>query len=188
MTIGIRGGFYFYTMQKSKHLALILCLLIFSQYLRAQEAEFKRHKIMVVLGHAMTPEGLNVDGKKTFLFLPSWGVDYDYRINEKWSVGIHTDIIIENFAFEDPNEIIQERSTPLALVVTGGYRIGEHLTAFLGAGAELAKEENLTVVRVGADYGWEVGKDWEVAVNYMIDFKIDAYNTGVFGVGIARSL
>jgi len=142
---------------------------------------------MVVLGHAMTPEGVNVDGKKTFLFLPSWGLDYDYRLNEKWSIGLHTDFIIENFEYEGPDEIIRERSTPLAVVISGGYKITEHFTAILGAGAELAKEENLGVVRVGVDYSWEVGKNWEVAVNYMIDFKIDAYNTGVFGVGIARS-
>jgi len=142
---------------------------------------------MVVLGHAMTPEGINVEGKRTFLFLPSWGLDYDYRFNEKWSLGLHSDFIIENFAFEDPEEIIQERSTPLALVITGGYKIGEHFTALVGAGAELAKEENLAVVRLGADYGWEVGENWEVAVSYMIDFKLEAYNTGVFGIGIARS-
>ncbi|MEM9051289.1 MAG: hypothetical protein AAGC47_04465 [Bacteroidota bacterium] len=67
-----------------------------------EEREFKRHKIMVVLGHAMTPEGINVDGKRTILFLPTWGLDYDYRFNEKWSIGIHTDIIIENFTFENP--------------------------------------------------------------------------------------
>jgi len=140
---------------------------------------------MVVLGHAMTPEGVNVDGKKTFLFLPSWGLDYDYLINEKWSVGLHTDLIIENFVYEDPDEIIRERSTPLALVVSGGYKIGEHFTALIGAGAEIAKEENLSVIRLGADYGWEIGV-WEVTLNYMIDFKLDAYNTGVLGVGLAR--
>jgi len=151
-----------------------------------KKEEFKRHKIMLVLGHAMTPEGINVDGKKTFLFLPSWGVDYDYRLNEKWSVGVHTDFVIENFAFEDPEEIIQERSTPLALVASLGYKIGNHFTAIVGGGAELAKEENLRVIRLGADYGWEIGQ-WEIALNYMIDFKLDAYNTGIFGVGMARS-
>jgi len=174
-------------MLKPKHLFLLFCLVSSNLRLSAQEEEFKHHKIMVVLGHAMTPEGVNVDGKKTFLFLPSWGLDYDYSLNEKWSIGLHTDFIIENFEYEGPDEIIRERSTPLAVVISGGYKITEHFTAILGAGAELAKEENLGVVRVGVDYGWEVGKNWEVAVNYMIDFKIDAYNTGVFGVGIARS-
>jgi hypothetical protein len=134
----------------------------------------------------MTPEGINVEGKKTLLFLPSWGLDYDYDLGEKWSIGIHTDFIIENFVYEDPEEIIQERSTPLAIVLTGGYGFTEHFTFVIGAGVELAKENNFALLRFGLDYGWEVGEHWEVAASYMFDFKIEAYNTGVLGVGIAR--
>ena len=58
--------------------------------------------------------------------------------------------------------------------------------AVAGAGGEFAEEENLTVVRIGIDYGWEIGENWEIAANYMFDFKLDAYNTGVLGVGLAR--
>ncbi len=172
-------------MQHLSKLVLLFFGILSIQTVHGQE-EFKHHKIMVVLGHAMTPEGINVDGKKTMLFLPSWGLDYDYRITEKWSVGLHSDFIIENFAFEDPNEIIKERSTPLAVVLSAGYKVGEHFTLIAGGGSEIAKEENLTLVRFGLDYGWEIG-EWEVAANYMFDFKIDAYNTGVLGIGVARS-
>jgi hypothetical protein len=168
-----------------RNLLIGLIVLVSLPSASAQE-KFKRHKVMLVFAHAMTPEGINVDGKKTFLFLPSWGLDYDYRISEKWSVGIHSDFVIENFEFENPEEIVQERSTPLALVASAGYKIGKHFTAIVGGGAELAKEENLPVIRVGADYGWEIG-EWEIALNYMIDLKLDAYNTGIFGVGLARS-
>ncbi len=165
--------------------AVLLFLLVWGPCAPAQEAEFKHHKVMLVLGHAMTPEGVNVDGKKTLLFLPSWGLDYDYLFNEKWSIGLHSDIIIENFEFEDQNNSVRERSTPASLVLSGGRKMGDHFTLLIGGGVELAEEENLEIIRVGADYGWEIG-DWEVAVNYMIDFKIDAYNSGIFGVGIAR--
>jgi len=151
-----------------------------------KKEEFKRHKIMLVLGHAMTPEGINVNGKKTVLFLPSWGLDYDYSLNEKWSVGLHTDMIIENFVYENPEEILQQRTTPIAIVATASYAVGGHFTIVAGAGGEFAEEENLTVVRIGIDYGWEIGENWEIAANYMFDFKLDAYNTGVLGVGLAR--
>ena len=124
--------------------------------------------------------------KNHFCFYPV-GDDYDYRLNEDWSLGVHTDIIVENFQYESPEDIIKKRTSPLALVLSAGRKVGEHLTILVGGGTELAKEENLALVRLGVDYGWEVGEDWEVAVNYMIDFKIDAYNTGVFGVGIART-
>jgi hypothetical protein len=167
-------------------LCILFLFLVSGHYALGQEEAFKHHKIMVVLGHAMTPEGVNVEGKKTLLFLPSWGLDYDYRFNEKWSAGLHTDLIIENFLFEDQNNVIRERSAPISLVLSGGRKFGDHLTLLVGGGIELAKEENLEVIRIGADYGWEI-EDWEVALNYMIDFKIDAYNTGILGVGIARA-
>lgn len=169
-----------------QRLCVLFLVVFLSQYAWGQDEAFKHHKVMVVLGHAMTPEGVNVDGKKTFLFLPSWGLDYDYMFNDKWSIGLHSDIIIENFQFEDPNNIIRERSTPLALVLTGGRKLGDHFTLLIGGGMELAEEENFEIIRIGVDYGWEIGV-WEVAANYMIDFKIDAYNTGIFGVGLARS-
>jgi hypothetical protein len=173
-----------------RHLLLTAVFLTAAFLSSAQEErteDFKRHKVVLVLGHAMTPEGININGKKTLLFLPSWGLDYDYRLNEIWSIGLHSDIIIENFSFENSKQIIQERTTPLATIATVGYRLGKHLTAMVGAGAEFAKEENLAVLRVGADYGWELGENWEVAVNYMLDFKLDAYNTGVIGVGLVRN-
>lgn len=172
----------------------IWLLLVFSLLMTelwAQEAEgaseeFYRHKVMVVLGHTHVAEGFNSKGDKSWIVLPSWGVDYDFRLNDKWSIGLHSDMVIESFEYESEDQIKLDRTRPIALVIVGSRKFGEHFSILAGGGMEVAPEENLTLIRVGADYSWELKNNWELAVNLMTDFKLDAYDSWVFGLGVAK--
>jgi len=150
------------------------------------ENGFKHHRIMVVLGHANTPEGINEEGQRRFLTLASWGLDYDFRFNEKWSVGIHSDFVVENFTVEY-GETIKQRRRPIAVVLSGSRKFGKHFTLLAGAGGEFSKgEEDFALIRLGADYGWELPKDWELAISLMNDYKFDGYFSWVLGIGIGK--
>lgn len=167
----------------------ILILMLVSCGLQAQELEeenFKRNKLALIIGHAHVPAGVDLDGDKAWTVLPSWGIDYDYRLNEKWSLGLHTDMVVESFEYEGEDEIFYKRTRPFLAVISGGRKFGEHLTLLVGGGVELAKEENLKVVRVGLDYSWELSSDCEIGASLMSDFKIDAYNSWVLGLGVAK--
>lgn len=149
------------------------------------EKEFLKHKVMLVIGHAAIPAGIDRNGDKVWTILPSWGFDYDYRFNEKWSIGLHTDIVVESFEYEH-NEIVFERTRPFTAVFVGSRKFGDHLTFVLGGGVELAQEENLNIIRLGFDYGWELPNEWELGASVMSDFKLDAYNSWVLGLGVAK--
>lgn len=129
--------------------------------------------------------GVNNQGEKVWTILPSWGIDYDYRLDEKWSVGLHTDWVVESFEYEH-NAIVFERTRPFAAVIVGSRKFGDHLTLVLGGGVELAPEENLNIVRLGLDYSWELPNEWELGASVMSDFKLDAYNSWVLGLGVAK--
>ncbi|UXP31789.1 hypothetical protein N6H18_15685 [Reichenbachiella agarivorans] len=173
----------------------LLCLSLLCMHLcwgqneekESSEEKFKHHKIMVVMGHTHVPAGIDNNGKKEWLVLGSWGIDYDYRITSKWSIGLHSDLVLENFEYDDEEGATLQRSRPLASTITVSRKFGEHFSVMLGGGGEFAKEENLTLFRVGLDYGWELPGEWEIAASLMSDFKINAYNSWVLGIGVGRS-
>ncbi len=148
------------------------------------EEDHPKNKVSFVLSHTHVPGGINEEGDKSWLVRASWGIDYDYYFSHAWSLGLHSDMVLENFEIEEDN-IIQERSSPIALILTGG-RHWEHFTLVAGAGMEFAKEENFALARVGAEYGWELPAEWEIAISLVTDIKFGGYNSWVFGLGFAK--
>lgn len=152
-----------------------------------KENEGNFHRITVVMGNTHVPEGAKNEGRE-WLILTSWGLDYDFWFNNRWAIGLHTDAVLENFEIESREEetIVSQRSRPISLVPTGLYKPGEHLTLMVGAGIEIAKEENLTIIRAGIEYGWELPAEWEIGVSLMNDFKLGTYNSWTFGLGVSK--
>lgn len=176
----------------------LLYLLLFIGTLhcaKAQEFEEEEtanyHRLTLVMGHAYVPGGFK-DGEKQWLTLGSWGFDYDYWFHPQWAVGVHSDIVVENFEIEQSGEGETEgilgRSSPLASALVGIFKPGEHLTIMLGAGGEFAKEETLFLLRAGLEYGWELPGEWELGLSLMNDLKVDAYNSWTLGVGVSKIL
>lgn len=184
--------------KKNIYLITSLLFILFihqSKYCMAQENSGKQepfspyHQVALVLSHSHIFEGIDEEGKRNVLSLPSWGIDYTFVFRPKWAVGLHTDIIIEKFKVEkefDDGETI-ERSYPVAPAVMGIFKPFEHWSFLLGMGGEFAKEENFVLTRAGVEYGAEISKDWEVTGNVCYDFKWNAYDTWGVGIGIAKS-
>lgn len=175
-----------------KTLNILICTIILfaslSSFGQEEESEdFKHHSISVLLSHSIIFEGLE-NGKKTTISLPSWALNYNYNFNEKWAIGLHNDIIIENFNIEKTSggETI-ERSKPITALLVGTYKIAESIGLELGAGMEFEKNENFAVTRIGAEYGIEIPKfNMEVLLGFDYDIIFDAYNSINLGIGIAK--
>lgn len=179
-----------------KRIFLVLILLIFYFTAFAQEEvveyeleeEGRRHSISLVISHARIGEGRNAEGNKEFLMVPSIGFDYNYWINEKWAIGLHTDFLNETFFVETPEGEILERERPIAPAIMAGYNIGEKWGVSFGMGREFAGEESFTLTRIKLEYGTEIRKGWEVFGVVSQDFRWSAYNITSFGIGIAKFL
>jgi len=162
----------------------------FSQGVEPEEASEKliRHRVSFMLGHTHIPAG-EMDGEKNFLTVPSWGLDYNFQINNKWAAGLHTDIITESFNvidFEGNREF--ERERPFTITLVGIYKPHERWSFLAGAGYELAGEENLSLLRLGIERGWELEKDWEVFATLQYDLKFGVYDSWMIGVGFSKGL
>ncbi|MRX67468.1 hypothetical protein SAMN06265349_1011156 [Flavobacterium resistens] len=175
---------------------LVALISIFSNKIIAQENEEKafspHHQIGVSINHAHVFEGRDDEGNRKVLSLPAWGLDYTFQFHEKWAIGLYTDFIIEKFKVEknlesgDEKETV-ERSYPIAPALMGIYKPNEHWSFLLGFGGEFAKEEDYFLTRVGAEYGYELPKDWEFFGTVSYDFKWNAYDSWGIGLGIAKN-
>ena len=168
----------------------ISVFFLFSTLCNAQEekTDTGKHRITLALGHANVSQGIK-DGDTKWLSIPSWGIDYDYWLSDKWAIGLHTDIIIEDFKVKaslSSEEETLERSSPVAPAFVGIFKPTKHSSFLLGAGAEFAKEENLFLNRVGYEWGTEINESWELGISLCYDFRWNAYDSYLIGIGISR--
>ncbi|MCK5815702.1 MAG: hypothetical protein KAH07_07145 [Flavobacteriaceae bacterium] len=168
--------------------------LLFAIYINAQEKEHeeskehseKKQSIAVLICHTLIAETIEGEGKKR-ISVPSWGIDYNYEINERWAVGLHNDIILETFIVEHNDGTELERISPIATAVVGMFKPIKNFSLLLGAGGEFSKEEHLFLIKAGVEYGHRILQDnWEVVASLTNDLKINAYSSWNIGFGIAR--
>jgi len=175
-----------------KHVMFVSLFGITSSVLFAQESSgqvesFNRNKVSLVISHTHVPGGVDNSGKKSWLVLPSWGLDYDFSFSEQWGIGLHSDLVIQDFEYEEGEGIIKKRTKPFATAIVGTYHVTDHLTLIAGGGMELAPEGTLGLIRTGVDCGWELPGNWELSASLMADIKINAYNAWVLGLGIGKT-
>ena len=148
-------------------------------------------KFTVALGHAHIKEGIE-EGKNKWLVMGAWALNYDYLLNSKWALGIHNDIIIEDFTVEkhlgNDEEKGIEREVPIASKLVGSFKPGKHMSYILGIGEEFAKRKHFFMSTVGLEYGWHLHNGWELGGELSYDIKWHAYDTWIFGVGVSKTI
>ncbi|MFT5848671.1 hypothetical protein [Psychroserpens sp.] len=178
---------------------LILILLLLSGFMMHGQEDvegvegesteaIKRHSLGLFLTHSYINQGVSSD-EKDWLIVPSFAVNYNYSFNHKWSLGLHTDLIIEDFIVEreGSNEEVLEREFPFSALVVGSHKLSESFGIALGFGVEWETNESFTVVRIGAEYGIEIPiKEMEVIFAFNYDVIFVAYDSFNLGIGIAK--
>ncbi len=178
-------------MKKTVFNFLLFVFIYIPNISKAQEntnSEEKHHSIQFLLAHTQIQKALNENGEKTWISVPSFELNYNYEINDKWAIGLHTDIVIEDFTvetFSEENNMV-ERSSPIAPAIVGSYKFCNNFSALLGLGGEFSKEENFALLRLGIEYGYPFHENWELVSNITNDIKFSAYNSFSLGIGIAR--
>ena len=149
--------------------------------------QHRKHVLSLGIGHAHVNAGFK-DGKKQWLVLPSWMLDYNFWFRENWAIGLHSDMIIETFEVENEHgsEDVIERENPIAIVGAISFKPAEWVALVAGGGVEYEAHESFGLIRLGVEPAWEVTEKWEVFVNVSHDIKFDAYNTWNLALGVAR--
>lgn len=152
------------------------------------EQERGKHSLAFFVSHTFVSQG-KIDGEREWLAAPSLALNYNYRLSEKWSIGLHNDIIIESFLIENSmsSEETLEREYPISNLIMGTYKITEAWGLAIGGGVEWEKNENFAVLRLGTEYGLELKDErLEIVFSLNYDALIEAYDSVNFGIGINK--
>jgi len=160
-----------------------------------ESEEETHHSVSFVIGHAHISTAVK-DGKDNkWLTIPSFGLHYTYKLDEKWGIGLQTELLLEEFeiaassSLENGGELeieTIERNRPFSVTLMGYYKLHHHLILMLGGGGEFSKEENFALVRLGVDIPIIEKYGWEAFGTFSYDINIDAYNSFNLGFGIAK--
>lgn len=164
----------------------------------APHDHLKKHSISASINHTMIFNAFKEGENFGNLTLPSFGLNYTYIINEKWGIGLHNDIIIEDFVVKESSSTSSddghggeeikgiERGTPIAACIMGIYKPVPYLGLMAGLGREFSSHEDFTVIRLGMEIPYHLPRNWELFGVLTYDINIDAYQSLTYGVGIGK--
>ena len=153
-------------------------------------SEEGRHELNLSLSHVHVPSGASDTGRTEWLTVAGWGFNYNYWVNSRWAVGVHTDLTIESLvvvvAGDDSDEGGIRRSRPVAPALMLSWKPANAWTVSAGAGREFDPEGDLNLFRVGAEFGRPLTAGWEATAGVAIDIRPSAHGTIMFSLGLSR--
>ena len=144
------------------------------------------HKLTLVMANSLLKNQVD-ENTNSILIVPTYGINYDFLFHPKWGVGLHSDIVLQQFKVEQHDgheELVREN--PVALCAVGLFSPLPALTLIAGYGVELETNENIQLFRFGVEYGIHLPKHWELGIMLEYDRKINTYSSLVFGVGFSK--
>jgi len=144
------------------------------------------HKVTLVMANSFLKNKVDESTNNT-LIVPTYGLNYDVLFHHKWGLGLHTDVVLQQFKVEKHDgheELIREN--PVALCAAGLFKPLPSLTLIAGYGIELEKHENIQLLRLGVEYGFHLPGNWELGFALEFDSKLNTYNSWVFGAGFSK--
>ncbi len=148
-----------------------------------------RHRLSMMMAFSHIPSANELNGQSSVVIVPTWALNYDYWFNSKFGLGLHNDLVLQQYKIEkkDDNTIL-ERSFPVAATLMGLYKANTNWTFLLGVGREFEKHESFNLISAGIEYGIELPNAWEVNLNAVYENKIIAYDSWMFGIGFSKFL
>ena len=158
--------------------------------------DHKKHVISASINHTVIFGGVK-NGRSTSITLPSFGLNYTYFFNHKWAIGLHNDIILEDFVVKESSSLesrsgseeevaIIERGTPIAACIMGIYKPLPYLGLMAGLGREFSSHEDFTVIRFGIEAPYHLPNNWELFGVVTYDININAYESLTYGIGFGK--
>jgi hypothetical protein len=159
-------------------LALLTQLSAQAQEASPSERVKSPWRVVLMMANSRIPSA--TEGGQEVTVIPTWGVDLDYRFSPRWSVALQTDIKMQSFEIEH-NQVEIQRNTPVTLALVPHYYANKHWSFMVGPGYELEKTENIFLVKVGAEYGFELTERFELGITAIYENRWEVYDGLTFG-------
>ena len=179
---------------KKTVLIFVLQLLVFQVFSQREHADDEGsqvapfHKITLVTANSLINNIID-ENSNSLLLVPVFGFNYDYFFHNSWGIGLHNDLVLQQYEVErhdNSEELVREN--PVAVCGIISFKPHHRWTLLGGYGVELEKNENISLFRFGLEYGIELKNNWELGFNAEYDQKIKAYSSFMFGIGFSKIL
>ena len=146
----------------------------------------KQHKITLITANSFVQNSISLQPNE-LLIVPTFGFNYDYFFHDKWRVGLHTDVLLQQYKIEShDNKDILTRENPVALCAMLVYKPLSRFIVVGGFGQEFEKNHTLNMIRLGIGYEIPIQKHWEIGFDLEYDYKFKTYGTWMIGVGFSK--
>ncbi|MCB0637517.1 MAG: hypothetical protein KDC54_12900, partial [Lewinella sp.] len=139
-------------------------------------------RLAVIVGHTFIP----AEHSGEYTAVPSWGLDLEYWFRPRWAVALHNDLEIESYVVRGENGEDIHRQFPLVLTLDLLWMPVGGLILMAGPGWELEANENLQLIRFGAEYEFHLPGHWDISPTIFYDSRHDAYDTWSVGLGVGK--
>lgn len=176
-----------------KKITLVIALLL-PFLINAQEehenhnrhSDFKHWRVAAAMSQSYVPSLHLEEEETTAQFIPTNGIEIQYFFNHKFSAKWINEIEFLSYTVIDANGERRERENAFLSAIVLGYEVYEHLGIFAGGGYEFEKNEDLWVVRAGAEYAFELPNHWDITPAIMFDYKAESHTAYTFSLTIGK--
>ena len=151
-----------------------------------EDHEFKRNRISMVIGHGHVFGSETTSGRNV-VTIPTWGIDYVYRIDHRFGVALKSDIEIFEYIIEDNEGTHITRENPVIVSVLFTYNTKNKFAFFTGPGIEFEKNHNFFIYRIGAAYEFHIANHWDFTPEIVFDLKDGSIGSITWGIGVGKS-
>jgi len=165
--------------------------ILFAQHTEPNSASPQNHtghKLSLVMANSLINNSFS-DQTNDIRIVPVFGFNYDYYFDASWGLGLHSDILLQQYKVEKQGsheEIIREN--PIAICGMALFKPHHRWTLMAGYGVEVEKHESFQIIRTGVEFGIDLPEYWELGFSLEFDYKIKTYSSLMFGVVFSKIL
>jgi hypothetical protein len=145
---------------------------------------FMHHRLSAGFGYTFVPEGVDESTDEKGILVPTLSLEYFYKFSHRWSAGLMVDIEMSQYLIPLLDDFL-ERHKALIISLAGLYEPIEYWGIFAGVGMEIESHHNFAVIRVGTDYEFLIGNNWDISPSLSFDFK-EEYTSWSLMVGFGK--
>lgn len=178
-------------MQKIKLLIILFSSFCFGAQAQTdlaveEHVEELKNSVKFVLSHTYVPKGREVGDGDDLLILPSLGLEYNYKLKPRLTIGGHVEVEIMNYVLEPKNDTVITRDYPIISAVMLQYEVIDGLWFGLGPGYEIERNKNLWVAKFSLEYEFETKNHISFGPQIGLDVKEVGTSSYSFGLNIGK--
>jgi hypothetical protein len=145
---------------------------------------FLHHRLSAGFGYTFVPKGVDESSEEEGILAPTISVEYFYKFSHRWAAGLMVDMEMSQYLIPFLDDFLT-RDKALIIGAVGLYEPIEYWGIFAGAGMEIESHHNFAVIRVGTDYEFLIGNNWDISPSLSFDFK-EEYSSWALMVGFGK--